>query len=50
MRGNRTFSEVKKSLRPDTFLSKLLFKNLRAHDTRRWTPPREKPAGFMVRP
>jgi geranylgeranyl reductase family protein len=50
MRGDRTFSEVKKRLRPDTFLSKLLFKNLRAHDTHRWTPPREKSTRFMARP
>jgi flavin-dependent dehydrogenase len=50
MRGDRTFSEVKKRLRPDTFLSKLLFKNLRAHDPHRWTPPREKSTRFMARP
>ena len=50
MRGDRTFSEVRKRLRPDTFLSKLLFKSLRAHNTHRWTPPRKKPTGFMARP
>lgn len=48
MRGDRTLAEVRKRLRPDTFIAKLLFKNLRAHDTHKWTQPRRKPTGIMA--